>query len=478
MYRSHVTKLNLGLLFAATLVGCSSETAPRVLTTEERLLVEFEAAYSESGPVPEGEVHFELRASPTEVPQFDDAPFAVWAYNEQVPGPVLRVRLGETVVVVLQNDLPQPTTIHWHGVRVPNAMDGVPGVTQPAVEPGESFTYRFTPKDAGTFWFHPHVRGSEQVERGLYGVLIVDDPEPLPWSRDELWVLDDWLIRKGPELVEEFNTRRDLSHDGRWGNVVTVNGNYRNELEARPGERLRLRLANTANGRIFAPDFGELDAKVIAVDGLYTSEPLPAEGFEISPGNRLDLDITIPKGSAGQAFEVVDRFTRQAFILSRIRVSGDEVETPTFEAPRNPNIPEWNEFEAVELDAEYVLNARAGGKYGLEWTINDVAWEQAVIDEEFGKLEAGQFHRLRFTNASARLHPMHLHGQFFKVLSRNGEAVSEPYFRDTVLLKRRETVDIGLVPLDWGRWMLHCHILEHAEAGMMTAVDVPKATSE
>jgi FtsP/CotA-like multicopper oxidase with cupredoxin domain len=102
----------------------------------------------------------------------------VWAYNGQVPGPVLRVRLGETLRVHFTNNLPEETTIHWHGVRLPNAMDGVPGVTQPPVPPAGEFVYEFTPKDAGTFWFHPHVRASEQVERGLYGVLVVEDASP------------------------------------------------------------------------------------------------------------------------------------------------------------------------------------------------------------------------------------------------------------------------------------------------------------
>src|SRR5207253_4788676 len=136
-------------------------------------------------------------------------------------GPVLRVRLGDTVRATLVNDLPQPTTIHWHGVRLPNAMDGVPGVAQPPVEPGQRFTYEFTPKDAGTFWFHPHLRASEQVERGLFGVLIVEDAQPAPYARDLVWVLDDWLLDEGGpgrerQIFGEFNTPHDLAHDGRW----------------------------------------------------------------------------------------------------------------------------------------------------------------------------------------------------------------------------------------------------------------------
>jgi len=457
---------------ASHLPGAEATDKP----VEARLLAEFQQAYPSAGPTPSGEVSFELRAAPSEVPQFDGRPFSVWAYNEQVPGPVLRVRLGESVRVVLHNELPQPTTIHWHGVRVPNAMDGVPGVTQPPVPPGGSFTYQFTPKDAGTFWFHPHVRTSEQVERGLYGVLIVDDADPLPWTRDELWVLDDWLLVAGPELYPEFNTRRDLAHDGRWGNLTTVNGSHREELVVRPGERIRLRLANTANGRVFAPDFSGLDAQVIAVDGMYTARPLPAEGLVLAPGNRLDLDLKIAPELAGRTIEIIDRFTRRPFTIARIRVAGEAVPQPQFTPPSNPRIPRWEDIEAVKPRADYVLDARTGGEYGIEWTINGRVWEEALIEEEFSRLEPGRFHRLTFTNASFRLHPMHLHGQFFKVLSRNGQPVDEPFFRDTVLLRRKETVDIGLVPLDWGRWVLHCHILEHAAAGMMTAVDVPEAS--
>ncbi len=119
-------------------------------------------------------------------------------------------------------------------------MDGVPGVTQEPIPAGGSFTYRFVPKDAGTFWFHPHVRGSEQVERGLYGVLIVDDAQPLPYSRDEVCVLDDWRLGPDGAIDPRFVTRQDLAHDGRWGQVVTVNGDVAQLMVVRPGERIRL----------------------------------------------------------------------------------------------------------------------------------------------------------------------------------------------------------------------------------------------
>ncbi len=477
------------MLAAATLASCERGAAtPRLEPTTESPTTDepraepedpsrarraaFEAelreAYPADAPRPTATTRVELTAAPTDVPQLDGRALAVWAYNGQVPGPVLRVQLGHELEVRFENRLPQPTTIHWHGVRVPNAMDGVPGVTQEPIAPGERFTYRFTPKDAGTFWFHPHVRTSEQVERGLYGVLVVDDAEPLPYSRDEVWVLDDWRLGPDGQIDPRFVTRHDLAHDGRWGQIVTVNGDTQQELRVRPGERIRLRLANTSNGRVYRPDFGGLDARVIAMDGMYTARPLPATGIELAPGNRVDLDITIPAGVTEEPteFTITDRFTRRPIHLATIRVSGAPVTTPTFAPPSNPRVPTWEGSRELEVDHTYELDARRGGPHGIEWMINGEVWGAHTPTQ----LPAGRWVRVRFTNLSARIHPMHIHGQFFRVIARNGQPADEPFFRDTVLLRRRETIDVGMVPLDWGHWMMHCHILEHAEAGMMTEV--------
>jgi FtsP/CotA-like multicopper oxidase with cupredoxin domain len=453
------------LLATSVLSGCSR--SPEV--------AEFVGSYP-SRASPNGTVReFELVAAPGVVSLFDGRAFDVWAYNGQVPGPTLRVRLGDTVRVRFTNKLPQATTIHWHGVRVPNSMDGVPGVTQPPVQPGETFIYEFTPKDAGTFWFHPHLHSSEQVERGLFGALIVDDATPRPYSRDELWVLDDWLLTPEGALFPEFNTRHDLAHDGRWGNWVTVNGRTTPRLQVRPGERVRLRLLNVANGRVFVPDFSGLAARVIAVDGLYTARPIELGRFEMAPGNRVDLDIVIPAEAAGRRFTVTDRFTRQVIPLAEIAVDGDPIATPQFDSPAHAHVPAWQRPEgATPLRAEFRLNAQSGGPFGIQWTINGAAMEHAshALPEQREHLPIGEFSRVRFVNESYRLHPMHIHGLFFKVLARNGVPVDEGHFRDTVLVHPKETVDIGTVPEDAGRWMLHCHILEHAESGMMTVIEV------
>ena len=343
---------------------------------EEQLMSSFEGSYP-TAPNPTGNVReFTFDAAPTTLELLDGRPIDVWAYEGKVPGPTLRVVLGDTVRVHFTNHLAQPTTIHWHGVRLPNAMDGVPGVTQPPIQPGETFVYEFVPKDAGTFWFHPHVRGSEQLERGLYGVLVVEDQKPPPFSRDLVWVLDDWrLTADGSQIDPQFNTRHDLAHDGRWGTFLTVNGREGETLRARAGERLRIRLLDAANGRVFKPDFGALDAKVIAVDGLYAARTVQLNDLEIAPGNRVDLDVTIPKTLRGKRVEVLDRFTRIPITIAIIDVADeDPVETPTFPSPATGHVPDWSAASSLSPRLDLRLNAQAGGELGTEWTINGMAF--------------------------------------------------------------------------------------------------------
>ena len=197
-----------------------------------------------------------------------DKPFPeteTWNFNRESPGPLLRLRRGQPVSVAVRNELPQETTVHWHGLRIANAMDGVPMLTQPPIAPGESFVYRFTPPDAGTYWYHSHVNTAEQVGRGLYGPIIVEESEEAPpVDRDLVWVLDDWKLDQRAQIVGDFNNPRDLARAGRLGNTVTINGKIPQSLSVRAGERIRLRLINAANARIFALRFQDHRTLVIA----------------------------------------------------------------------------------------------------------------------------------------------------------------------------------------------------------------------
>ncbi len=457
---------------AVLILACAACRGSSSSSAADRAVAEFDGSYPLVA-TPNGVVRaFDIVAAPTELPLVDGGALKVWAYNGQVPGPTLRIKLGETLRVRFTNQLPQETTIHWHGVRLPNAMDGVPYITQTPVQPGETFVYEFTPKDAGTFWFHPHVRASEQVERGLYGVLIVEDAKPPPYTQDLVWVLDDWLLDPSGQIAPQFNTRHDLAMDGRWGNAITINGRTKTVLHVRPGERIRLRLLDSANGRVFVPDFGELDAKIIAVDGLYLRAPIPARGFELAPGNRLDVDLSFDHSSTAP-LEIWDRFIAQRpQKLASVEVDGELVDSRAFASPAAAHVPEWSDALDAPIAHDFRLNAQQGGPFGIAWTIDGVAMDRdhhhAMAPS--ATLERGRFARLHFTNESPRIHPIHTHGMFFRLLARNGARVDEPFFRDTVLIHPREEVDLGVVPTDPGTWMMHCHILEHAEAGMMTTI--------
>jgi FtsP/CotA-like multicopper oxidase with cupredoxin domain len=215
---------------------------------------------------------------------------AVWSYNGSVPGPVLRFRQGEPVRVVLENRLEEDTTIHWHGIRLPNAMDGVPGLTQPPVRPEESFTYAFTPPDAGTFWYDPHADGLVQMGRGLAGGLIIEGKEPPKVDRELVWVIQDWRLTEDAGIAGGFGNRMEAAMAGRIGDTVTINGRVPDALQVRAGERIRLRLVNASLARLMALSFGGHHPIVIALDGQPCEPHKPAGGhLLLGPAMRADV---------------------------------------------------------------------------------------------------------------------------------------------------------------------------------------------
>lgn len=448
-------------------VSPTAELAPNYIADNAQRTAfakEQQAIFSDP-PKTDDIVEIDLEARKTDL-KIGENTIDAWTYNGERPGQTIRIKHGQKLRVNFKNNLDEATTIHWHGVRVPNEMDGVPYVTQNPVEPGDTFVYEFTPKDAGTFWFHPHKNSSEQVERGLYGVLIVENPKVASsFSQDVSWVLDDWLIRDG-KLYERFNTPHDLMHDGRWGNTPTVNGETDARLDVNPGERIRLRLTNAANGRVFKPNFGNIPVRVLAVDGVPVFGSVDISTLEIAPGNRIDVSFVVPESLAGKTINVTDRFTRNRFRIGTIDVSETPVETPELRLPKNTAVS-WDGVSSLAPDYTANLDARRGGKMGIEWTINNATYPNHTpikIDKEFAVID--------FKNKSARLHPMHLHGQFFRVVSRDGKQVHEPFWRDTILVDPNETVRIALAPLEKGEWLTHCRILEHAAAGMQTTMQV------
>lgn len=416
----------------------------------------------------------------------------VWSYNGSVPGPEIRIRQGDRLKVILENSLDEDTTVHWHGVRVPNAMDGVPHLTQPPIRPGETFTYEFDVPDAGTYWYHPHQRSFEQVGRGLAGALIVEEREKIRVDRDVTWMLGDWRLRKDASISEDFGNLHDVSHAGRIGNTVTVNGRIREKFFVRAGERIRLRLINGANARVFALDFKDHQAQVIAIDGQPVIPHAPrADRVILGSGMRADLILDM-NGKPGERYPVEDKFYRgREYRLVDLAYTDEPplrahpLDTPIALTP-NP-LSEVN--RAVAIRHEVLLRGGMMGgmvsamvkgrrmdmremmRHGLAWTINGVA-ASGHIHEPMVVLARGSSHLLEMHNETAWWHPMHLHGHVFRVLSRNGTPTLYREWQDTVLVAPRERVEVAFVADNPGDWMFHCHILEHQAGGMMGTIRV------
>ncbi len=444
-----------------------------------------------------------LVAAPIRHPVRGDAhpPIDAWAYGGSIPGPLIRARQGDRLRVELENRLAQPTTVHWHGIRLPNAMDGVPGVTQQAVPPQGRFTYEFALPDAGTFWYHPHVRSSEQLDRGLYGLLIVDEPEPPAVDRDLAWVLDDWRLTQWGAVSESFGSPHDISHAGRIGNAITVNGLPPQDLRVRPHERIRLRLLNVANARIFALQFEGPQPVVIALDGQPVTPHRPPDGrIVLAPGMRCDL-VLDATGAAGERHAVFDTFyPRQAFDLLHLVYEGAAVRAkPRPEPPLLPpnRLPEPELAQAVTHQLRFeggmmgrMHRATLDGqslpmmallRRGKAWAVNGVVSSGHGEGLHAGHghaeppvlvLERGRSYVLAMVNDSSWHHPIHLHGHHFRVIRRNGRSTAHQEWRDTVLMDPNERVDIAFVADNPGDWMLHCHVLEHQDGGMMAVFRV------
>ncbi len=416
---------------------------------------------------------------------------AVWAYNGTVPGPQIRARQGERIRIKVENALEVDTTLHCHGIRLPNAMDGVPHLTQAPIQPGTAFTYEFDLPDAGTYWYHPHLDSAEQVGRGLSGALIVEEREPIEVDRDVVWVLSDWRLEADAQISDDFKNMHDMSHNGRVGNTVTVNGEVRESFEVRAGERVRLRLINAANARIFALSFNGHRPTIIALDGQPVAPHEPEGGrVVLGPGMRADLVLDMT-GKPGERHQVVDGFYRGlGYRLLDLAYAGTALREkphshPVVLPPNTMPEPDLGSAERHEvilnggMMGQMMMGARGMGGGGMMammrggrmWFINGVAAEGHTMRPML-TLARGRTCVLALSNETMWWHPMHLHGHSFRVVSRNGAATRQREWQDTVLLPPRERAEIAFVADNPGDWMFHCHVLEHQESGMMGVIRV------
>jgi FtsP/CotA-like multicopper oxidase with cupredoxin domain len=440
-----------------------------------------------------GAADLTVTAGPSTAPLVPGQPeTAVWAYNGTVPGPEIRVRQGSRLRVAVENRLAEDTTVHFHGIRLPNAMDGVPHLTQPPIAPGQTFSYEFDVPDAGTYWYHPHVNSAEQVGRGLSGPLIVEEHEPVPVDRDIVWMLSDWRLLPDAQIRADFGNMHDKAHNGRIGDTVTINGRVPDTFAVRRGERIRLRLINAANARVFGLRFTGHAPTVIAYDGQPVSpHALPDGAVVLGPAMRADLIVDMTS-KPGERFQIVDDYYRGlAYRLVDLLYEG----VPFRERPPDspialpPNIvPEPNLDGAMRHEVVFnggmmgqaMMRARGMGsmmdmmemmRSGKVWFLNGAAMMGHTMEPMF-TLPRGRTGLIAMSNETTWWHPMHLHGHAFRVISRNGAPTRYHEWQDTVLVGPRERVEIAFVADNPGDWMFHCHVLEHQESGMMGIIRV------
>ncbi|KPB00639.1 multicopper oxidase family protein [Ahrensia marina] len=431
--------------------------------------------------------YFELTAGPSKRKLYrpDGAESDLWTYNGSAPGPEIRIKKGERVQVKFINNLEEPTSVHWHGIRIENAMDGVSGLTQEPVQPGDSFVYDFVAPDAGTYWYHAHNKSWNQVARGLYGPLIIDDVEPLfDAAHDLTLMIDDWrLAGEGTLDVASLGSLMDWSHGGRLGNWLTVNGEPVPKIRLNRNENYRLRLVNAANARVFEIDPNSFNARVLGYDGQLLAEPrtLNYAPLMIGPAQRVDLlvtpenDFTLDEISGDDPFSIIE-----------FKVSGDGMPSanPIKLFPNSLPEPDLQNAKKFTLDmaggamggfVEMVYNGKklegeAFRTTGQAWAFNGVA---NLAENPFFDVAAGETVIVETINNTGWVHAMHVHGHHFKILNRSGVEVDEDeMWRDTFLIGPEQTTQIAFVADNKGKWLLHCHMLEHAAAGMNTWFNV------
>lgn len=438
--------------------------------------------------------HFVAAEREIALPCFGGNSLPMWTFSEERWLPVIRMNLGDRLETVLDNRLSREdehTSIHWHGIRLPNDQDGVPYLVQQPVFPGESHRYSFVPPDTGTFWFHTHCNTTEQLGRGLVGLLIVDGDTIEPYAADETILLRDWRVDLDDGVFRKFSTTRGANRAGSYGNVRSANGAIQAEIQLPSSTDCRLRIVNTDPTRVMELALEGAEAAVIAIDGVAVS-PFQFKTWLLGPAMRIDLAIRAP--AEGGVAHIFDQRVGEPVALVQLIGTGAAGSRKSFDPLplRAGNIPEPNISEAGKLtfvfasaggnkavaEADNPRDALAIGSLCLAsndfWTINGKAWpgrDHSKIPPPLARLERGRSYVFKLKNDSKLIHPIHIHGHTFKVL-RSDRRSLPVHHADTVLLLPEETIEVAFVADNPGRWMFHCHVIEHQETGMMGYLEV------
>ena len=382
-------------------------------------------------------------------------------FNGATPGPLLKVRQGEELAVTFENRTGEASSVHWHGIRIANGMDGVPGLTQEPVPDGADFDYRFVAPDAGTFWYHSHSRSWEQVARGLYGPLIVDETTPPDVDADIIVIVDDWRLDNDATFIDDFDGMFHFAHGGRMGNYAKV---IPSQSSVRRGDRVRLRLINTANARIFPLDVTGIEGKLVALDGMPLETVEDIGTITLAPAQRADVIADVVDDIEFSFWTGQDDYA-----LGAITVEGSSPSLRRAEIlplPSNRIVKPSGEPERHET-LRMQGGAMGGQHSGADiWSFNGVS---DLPDQPWLKVERGTAVQITLVNDTSFPHGIHLHGQHFYEVAVDG---SIGPLRDTSLVNAQESRDILCVFENPGKWLLHCHMLGHSATGMKTWVEV------
>jgi FtsP/CotA-like multicopper oxidase with cupredoxin domain len=400
-----------------------------------------------------------------------------WTYDGGLPGPLIRATVGDRVIVHFRNELPQPTTVHWHGVRVPIEMDGVPGISQEEVQTHGTFDYDFVVRDPGLYWYHPHVMSAAQVGFGLYGPLLVDDPA----DRDVVGAREEQILVLSDLGADEKGTL-DPADTGGWagmvfgreGSHVLVNGKVRPHLTMRAGTAQRWRIVNAAKSRFFMLDLEGLPLTQIGGDGGLQEYAVTSEMVLVTTGERVDLLVS-PRGEPGSTLTLRSLLYNRGYGSTEYR-NAEELLTieltsdAPLPAPPPPALSRTFTPPPLEGASPLALTITlppVDARGHAEFRVNDRPhWTASPYRAALGET---QIWTVR--NETAWDHPLHLHGFFFMVLDDEGRPVRPLAWKDTVNVPLKSAVRLA-VTFDGrgGEWMFHCHILDHAEGGLMGTI--------
>jgi len=418
---------------------------------------------------------YELIAAPHDIELVPGHVTPAWTFGGQAPGVELRCRQGDELRVRFINHLPEPTTIHWHGIRLPLEMDGVPYVSQAPVLPGEFFDYRFVTPDAGSYWYHPHESSAKQLGRGLVGPLIIDEREPTGFRHERTLCLKSWHVDE-EGVFTQFSVPREAAREGTRGRLSTINGVSLPTLELPAGQVVRLRLINVDSTITYRLNLPKSDARIYALDGN-PIEPRPlGKEYWLGPGMRIDLALKVP-AVGSEALSLRNGPLRLATIKP-VASSEPAAEWPPALPPNPVAEPDLAQAETLRFNFEWAASLaspadEAAGRYKY-WQINGQAWDindKTCADRPIAKLKKDGHYIFVLRNMAQYQHPIHLHGLIFKVLDSNRRKI-EPYYTDTFLLGKNETARIAFVADNPGVWMFHCHVIDHMETGLMAAIEI------